>query len=771
MRKSIITTILYAIATIAFAQMPSDGNPSHTIKLYADRQEANAPAITVYLPEASKANGTACIICPGGAMVSLSWDGEFLPLAKWLNERGIAAIGLQYTLRDRNATQSMPRGNMLRATITEVDKIKKANANPVQGDNSDPTIQKAINDALLAMTTIKAHANEWNISKDKIGYIGFSAGGGVAVGATVKANAEQMPAFLCSVYGPSLIDVDVPQNAPPLFIAVHADHPNVAAGCLALFNEWKKAGKDAELHVYGNHTGGLYGGNQMQDYNTPNGSWQEQFYSWLMINSATTEISSGKIAGSVHDGIYSFKGIPYAKAERFMPSEPVDKWEGVRDCTKFGPWAKQQENRGVSSEDGNFLLNVWTKGLGDNKKRPVMIWIHGGGYSTGSATANRTTFGEELAKKDVVLISINHRLDIMGFLDLSSFGGKYKQTGNVGMLDIVEALKWVKANAEAFGGDPNNVTVFGESGGGGKVGTLLCMPSAKGLFHKAIIESGAKVNIMTKKLSQQLGKATVEELGLDAKSLDKLQTIDYNLLMQAGLKCMDRLMGKRTPGSIKMWGFTPNLDGKTVLELPYDPGFADIMPDVPIIMGSTFNELDPSFYRRTDMTMDDAMQILKQKYGEDSDAYVAAFKKANPDCSIQDMLSIDSNIRGLSVRAADARLKNAKAPIYMYLFNWHAPNDPRGSYHGLEIPFVFNTTRVDDQGTIAPDDQNAITLGDKMSDTWVNFAKTGKPYSDKLPEWEAYDKERGAVMIFDNKCEMRYDFDRELQNILLKHLK
>ena len=254
-------------------------------------EKVTGPTLTISLPDADKANGTAVIICPGGALISLSWQSEFQDIARWLNARGIAAIGLKYRLRNGfpdmskvDTTKGMPR----RITVTEFAEIKNANANPSVLKGGDPEIDNALNDALKAMEIVKAHAKEWGIDESKIGFMGYSAGGGVAVNATVKACPELMPAFLCSLYGPALDDVVVPKNAPKLFIGVHADHPSVAAGCLALFMEWKKAGVDAELHIYGDKTGGLFGGAGPQaDKNTPNGAWQEAFYSWLVANGFT----------------------------------------------------------------------------------------------------------------------------------------------------------------------------------------------------------------------------------------------------------------------------------------------------------------------------------------------------------------------------------------------------------------------------------------------------------------------------------------------------
>ncbi len=483
-------------------------------------------------------------------------------------------------------------------------------------------------------------------------------------------------------------------------------------------------------------------------------------------------ITTGIIEGTIDDGIFSFKGIPYAKAERFMPSEPADAWSDTLSCKEYGPWAKQAENEGKSEEGkGDFLANVWTAGISDNAKRPIMVWIHGGGFSVGSANADPTD-GVAMAKKGVVLVSINHRLDVMGFLDLSSFGGKWKNSVNVGMLDIVNALKWVKLNAEAFGGDPENITIFGESGGGGKVGTLLCMPEAKGLFQKAIIQSGAKVNITTSEISQQLGCNVVKELGLTAETIEKIQTISYDTLLAASRKCQAEILGARTPGSIKMWGFCPTADGATLLQQPYTPGFSSLAHDIPIMIGTTFNELERKFYTDSTLTQTKADTMLLQRYGDSSNEYVAAFREAYPEGSLADMLGIDSNIRTLSLAAADSKSSEGGAPVYVFLLKWVSDFDSEGSgcYHSLDIPLAFNNP-YDERYQVREGDPKAASIADRMSNLWVSFAKTGIPSSEGVPAWEPYTKENGATLILDNECSLQHNFDRKLQDLLYQFLR
>lgn len=246
------------------------------------------PSVTVMLPPAEKADGSAVLIFPGGALVSLSWDSEFRQIASWLNARGVAAIGVKYRLRTSfsfpRPSGDRPDNKFLRmeGKIYDYPELVKANTNPAIPDPSDHSMVNAADDALAAMSLVLSHAAEWGIDPSRIGWMGFSAGGGVALAALMEASPAQMPAFLCSVYGPSLVDVTVPENAPALYVAVHADHPNVAAGCMALFMEWKKAGADAEIHVYDAVTGGFFGGpGAREQYHTPEGFWLESFYSWM----------------------------------------------------------------------------------------------------------------------------------------------------------------------------------------------------------------------------------------------------------------------------------------------------------------------------------------------------------------------------------------------------------------------------------------------------------------------------------------------------------
>ena len=480
--------------------------------------------------------------------------------------------------------------------------------------------------------------------------------------------------------------------------------------------------------------------------------------------------TSGDVSGSFNDSVYAFKGIPYAKAERFMPPQDPDAWNGIRECTEFGPVARQVVPwypDSVQNEKEMFSVNVWTQGIMDGKKRPVMLWLHGGGFHVG-ASNDPMTYGEALARKgDIVTVSVNHRLNILGFLDLSACSEKYEQSANVGMLDIVKALEWIQNNIENFGGNPADVTIVGESGGGGKVGTLMCMPAAKGLFHKAIIQSGTLINTMIKEKSQSLGLAVIKNLGRTPNDLEELDTISYMDLVKAGNDAIAEISGPRKPGSPSMFGFAPSADGVVLLQQPFSPGFADISYGIPLMMGSTLNELMRTFYGEKDMTLQQAKDSLAIEYGNKTDQYIELFAKAYPDYTPQDLLSIDNVFRPFTIRTADARAMETSTPLYVYLLAWKSPVDSasRGSFHGLDIPLAFNNVDLRPDWTGNSDE--AWKLAGKMSSAWINFVKTGNPnVAGVLPKWEPYTAENGATMYFDNECRIVHNHDRELMNFI-----
>lgn len=473
---------------------------------------------------------------------------------------------------------------------------------------------------------------------------------------------------------------------------------------------------------------------------------------------------SGNVSGIMQEGSMAYLGIPYAKVERCMPPLPVDKWEGVRACDHWGPQAMQQTwGRQLSedemSEKNSCVLNVWTTDL--KAKKPVMLWLHGGGFDSGTSAWNP---GMKLAQKDVVVVSVNHRLNILGFLDLSAVSPKYKESGNVGMLDVVQALEWVRDNITRFGGDPSNVTIFGESGGGGKVGTLMCMPKARGLFHKAIIMSGTILNVNNRDMTQQLGKAVLKELGISEKDVDKIKDIPYQQLYDAGQRAMAASIGTRKPGTPMMWGFGPTPDGEILLQQPFQPTFAKLSDQVPLLIGTTFNELQRLQYDQP-LTMDHAREQLQKTFGDETDAYVKAFAKAYPDYTPQDLVSIDWLFRPKTLITANAMAGGGN--MYMYMFTWRSPVN-KGSVHGHELKFCFNTLHHSPNELPQPTADD-LKLADTMSSVWAQFAHNGNPNIDGLPAWKPYTAQNGEMMVFNYQCGIRNNPDRELEAIIDRH--
>ena len=476
---------------------------------------------------------------------------------------------------------------------------------------------------------------------------------------------------------------------------------------------------------------------------------------------------SGLVKGIDQEGTMGFLGIPYAKVERFMPPQPIDKWDTIRVCDHWGPMTMQPSNRPMSDDEMSeqcCVLNVWTTDV--KAKKPVMFWLHGGGFDSGTSAWDP---GMQLAKKDVVVVSINHRLNILGFLDLSSINAKYKYSGNVGMLDAVQALEWVRDNIANFGGDPTNVIIFGESGGGGKVGTLLCMPKAKGLFHKAIIMSGTILNVNTKAMTEELGEAVLKELGIKKKNIDKIKEVSYKDLYAAEQRAMAASIGTRKPGTPMMWGFGPSPDGEMLLQQPFQPDFASISDDVPIMIGTTFNELQRQRYNQK-ITLDEARTELQRTFGDETDAYIEAFKEAYPDYTPQDLLSIDWLFRPKTIITADAIGGKRKADTYVYMYTVaekDKANSCKGSAHGAELKYCFNVahhyTDQLSQGTL---EANKL-WGELMSSVWAQFAHDGKP---GLPGWQPYTKENGELMVFGGTLPyLLHNHDRKLEEIINRH--
>lgn len=500
---------------------------------------------------------------------------------------------------------------------------------------------------------------------------------------------------------------------------------------------------------------------------------------------AVAPTASGKVRGYIHNGTFTFKGIPYAKAERFMgPSKP-DSWTGVRSSMTYGPVCPMDPTTSTYDEiefpfhhdwgytnENCLSLNVWTPQLTEAKKRPVMVWFHGGGFTAGSSVELPSYDGESLSKKgDVVVVTVNHRLNILGFLDLSAYGDKYKNSPNAGLMDLVASLQWVKENIAQFGGDPNNVTIFGQSGGGGKVTSLMNAPSAKGLFHKAIVQSGSYLTSFTESdLARKVGAALLEELHFQPNQVDSLQKISYERLNAAGKRALrkvnESLKGQNQGGFGLGWG--PIHDGNF---LPYqisEPAAMELAKNVPLLVGSTKTEFGPFNPANRATDMEDAKAAMQKRIGDKADAYMAAVKKAYPETSNpSDYINIDITFRAGVIRQANQKAVAGAAPVYMYLFTWNSPvNDGLyKSMHCMEIPFAFNNIARCEEMTGGGKD--AYALADKMSNAWIAFARSGNPNNKSLPNWPQYNAQNGATMLFDNSCQVKNHPDKELLEIAL----
>ena len=503
----------------------------------------------------------------------------------------------------------------------------------------------------------------------------------------------------------------------------------------------------------------------------------------LLTSSQATVVQtvSGKVAGYFDDGIYTYKGIPYAKAERFMPPVPADPWEGIRSSRAYGPTCPQGKRTGWYSDELAFSfswddgfpdedclrVNIWTPGINDGKKRPVMVWLHGGGYSSGSGQELPSYDGRNLADKgDVVVVTLNHRLNVLGFLDLSAYGEKYSRSGNAGLLDLVAALDWIQKNITKFGGDASNVTIFGQSGGGGKVSTLLATPDAKGMFHKAIVQSGAMLRTMESRWSRRIGAAVVEELGISPCKIDEMKNVPYDKLLAAGEKAIARIKpeAEKEGYAAFIFGWAPIVDGSVLPRQPFDPQAPEQSKEIPIMIGTTLHEFTASTYvpeMRT-ISHEEAEGYLKRTYGNRTAEFVELFKDTYPGYEPKDLIDTDFIFRPNAVELANIKFRQGGAPVYTYLFAWESPvmDGILRSTHCMEIPFVFNNADV--HASMTGGSEEAVALADIMSQAWINFARRGNPNTEELPQWPAYDNSDGATMFFDNTCEVKYNHDKEL---------
>ncbi len=488
------------------------------------------------------------------------------------------------------------------------------------------------------------------------------------------------------------------------------------------------------------------------------------------------ETASGKLRGITDQGIISFKGIPYgaptAGCNRFRPPVAPEPWTGVRDALRYGNRSPQpasgppllraavDEAQLVPESEDCLYLNVWTPGVGDNGKRPVLFWCHGGGFTMG-AGAEARSHGRNLARRgDAVIVTVNHRLGPLGYCYLSELlGEEYATSGNVSMLDLVAALRWVRENIAAFGGDPGNVTIFGESGGGAKVSTLMAMPSAAGLFHRAIIQSGPGLRATEPERATRNAERFLKELGISARDAGRLSSLTTEQIFEANARANPD--GRR--------GWAPVVDGIVLPHHPFEPVAPAISAHIPLLIGTNKDEATGFLLDDREVpTLDEAGLRARVRVfaKERTDSLIATYQCVYPQMSPGDLflaIASDQMMRINSITLAERQHAQGAAPVFMYLFAWETPvlNGRLKSCHALEIPFVFDN--LERSGELTGGAPECAALAEKMSEAWLAFARDGVPNYRGLPEWPAYTPEERATMIFDSTCRVINDPGGELR--------
>jgi para-nitrobenzyl esterase len=495
----------------------------------------------------------------------------------------------------------------------------------------------------------------------------------------------------------------------------------------------------------------------------------------------------GKVKGFILRGIVQFRGIPYGAdtsgKNRFMPPQKPEPWDDIYPAVWWGNSAPQIMDNRYSNAYSSFAdhwnyddvsedclkLNVWTPAI-DGNKRPVLVWLHGGGYTNGNGIEQDGYMGENLSRKgDVVFVSINHRLGPIGFSDLSGVGGeKYKNSGNAGALDMIAALEWVKENIAGFGGDPENVTIMGQSGGGAKVCTVAAMPAAEGLVHKAVPLSGSTTQGLDQSYSQKLGEYILKEAGLTASEIDKLQEMPWKDYILVANKANQTLTAETGGSGMMRGGFAPVADGINIPKGIFYSEENGVSSNIPMIICSTFHEwgMARTMPEMEKITADEAKEMLKGRaglrggLGDNAPAVYDAYANAFPDAKPIEIMTLVASNRKAVVETATAKL-NQEAPVYVAWFGWEPPlfDNRMRAFHCLDICFWFYNTDL--MLTHTGGGARPRTLSEKMSDALLSFMKTGNPNCDTIPEWPKFTAENGEVMILNDVCEVKNDPDRE----------
>lgn len=489
------------------------------------------------------------------------------------------------------------------------------------------------------------------------------------------------------------------------------------------------------------------------------------------------ETKSGKLRGYEADGVFTFKGVKYAVANRFSMPVPVASWDGIKDALSYGyvcplmdPENPRMDFEGAHrywpKNEDCLSLNIWTDSLNKDAKKPVMFWIHGGGYSSGSSIEMLCYEGDPMARENgVVVVSVNHRINCLGYLDLSAYGEEFSNSGVLGMSDIIEALRWVKNNISSFGGDPGNVTIFGESGGGSKVLTLMQMPAADGLYHKAICESGVLPFETVTDKSRLFTSKVVKNLGLSKETINEIRTIPYQVLADACRSALDEMSkagmryewcpvpcGEYYPGSYNQEGFRKETSG------------------IPVIIGCNICEL--SFfltpYRDHDLSPEEEMKLLRENFGEGTNEVVSEYRRVYPEKALFWALGFDARMRSGNIEYCKKRSAFSQGKTYNYIFDYEFPyKSGLLAWHSTEMPFVFRTAPYDTISCTAGEDMEPMM--EAINGAWIAFARTGSPNCLVIPEWPEYSNDNPATMLLGTNSHVRTGHDFNLIESLNKY--
>jgi para-nitrobenzyl esterase len=483
-----------------------------------------------------------------------------------------------------------------------------------------------------------------------------------------------------------------------------------------------------------------------------------------------TDTVYGKVQGVQTAGVKEFKGVPYgastAGRNRFMPPKKPAGWKGVRECLAHGQISPQAPadlrsdyammihwdyHPGGMGEDC-LSLNIWTPGLKDGAKRPVLVSFHGGGFTTGSGNAIGYD-GAQLARfGDVVVVTVNHRLATFGYTHLADLGAppEFAFAGVAGIMDLTASLEWVRDNIENFGGNPNNVMIFGQSGGGAKTSTILATPAAKGLFHRAAVQSGSLLKFVPRDRATQNAEALLKQLGIPKSRIADLQKISWQQLLEAQVA----VAAAGAPGL----GAGPVLDGKYLTHDAFDPAAPTESAEIPLIVSTTLEDAALSL-TNFNLSEADLKALIDKRYKDRGGEILAMYRKYYPQKSpylIQAMMLTDAGFRRSAIKQAELKAAQGKGAIYMYQWEWPTPafGGRYGAVHGLDVSGSFREAR---------DGNDAARVADELSSSWVAFAKTGNPNNARIPPWATFDPKTRATMIFGTPTQLENDPRSEIR--------